>query len=73
MHKLVRHPNYLGEMPVYGSFAMVVWHCVPVLVLAWVWIGVFAVILLMKEASRSRYAEWPPYRRRTWWLIPRVF
>ena len=73
MHKLVRHPNYLGEMLVYGSFAMVVWHWVPVLVLAWVWIGVFAVNMMMKEASLSRYAEWPQYRRRTWWLIPRVF
>ena len=71
MHKLVRHPNYLGEMPVYGSFAMVVRQ--QVLVLAWVWIGVFAVNMLMKDASRSRYAERPPYSRRTWWLIPRGF
>lgn len=57
MCQLVRHPNYLGQMLVYGSFAMVVWHWVPVLVLAWVWIGVFAVNMLMKEARLSRYAE----------------
>lgn len=70
MHRWVRHPNYLGEMLVYGSFALVVWHWVPVLVLLWVWVGVFWVNMAMKEASLSRYVEWAAYRARTWWLIP---
>jgi steroid 5-alpha reductase family enzyme len=26
MCRYVRHPNYLGEMMVYGSFALMVWH-----------------------------------------------
>ena len=43
MFRYVRHPNYLGEMMVYGSFAMMIWHWVPFVVLAWVWIGSFAV------------------------------
>ena len=34
MHRYIRHPNYLGEMMIYGSFAMMVWHWFPVLVLA---------------------------------------
>jgi hypothetical protein len=38
MHRYVRHPNYLGEMMIYGSFAMMVWHWLPVVVLAWVWL-----------------------------------
>jgi protein-S-isoprenylcysteine O-methyltransferase Ste14 len=70
MHRWVRHPNYLGEMMVYGSFAMLVWHWFPLLVLAWVWIGLFAVNMVMKEASMSRYPDWAAYKKRSWWLIP---
>ena len=42
------------------------------MVLAWVWLGVFAVNMVMKEASLSRYPGWPEYRARTWWLVPFV-
>ncbi|MDJ0710786.1 MAG: DUF1295 domain-containing protein [Woeseiaceae bacterium] len=72
MHRHVRHPNYLGEIMIYGSFAMMVWHWLPVIVLAWVWLGLFAVNMTMKEASMSRYPDWAVYKKRTWWLIPRV-
>ncbi|MBX7117832.1 MAG: DUF1295 domain-containing protein [Gemmatimonadaceae bacterium] len=72
LHRWVRHPNYLGEMLVYGSFALVAWHWIPAVVLAWVWLGVFAVNMVMKEASLSRYPGWPEYRARTWWLVPFV-
>jgi protein-S-isoprenylcysteine O-methyltransferase Ste14 len=70
MHRHVRHPNYLGEMLVYGSFALLVWHWIPVVILAWVWLGVFAVNMVVKEASLSRYPEWAAYRARSWWLLP---
>ena len=72
MHRYVRHPNYLGEIMIYGSFALMVWHWLPVVVLAWVWLGIFAVNMLMKEASMSRYPEWAAYKKRTWWLIPHL-
>ncbi len=71
MFRFVRHPNYLGEMLVYTSFAMMVWQWLPVLVLAWVWSGVFAVNMIMKEASMSRYPEWQAYRAHTGWLLPK--
>lgn len=70
VHRYIRHPNYLGEMMIYGSFAMMVWHWLPVLVLAWVWLGLFAVNMALKEASMSRYPEWAEYKRRSWWLVP---
>jgi len=72
MHRYVRHPNYLGEIMVYGSFALMVWHWLPALVLTWVWLGVFAVNMIIKEASMSRYPGWAAYRARSWWLIPFV-
>ena len=70
MHRYIRHPNYLGEMMIYGSFALMVWHWLPVLVLAWVWLGLFSVNMVLKEASMSRYPEWAAYKKRTWWLVP---
>ena len=68
----VRHPNYLGEMLIYGSFGLLAWHWVPVLVLGYIWLGLFAVNMAMKEASMSRYAEWAEYKRRSWWLVPGI-
>ena len=73
MHRWIRHPNYLGEMMIYASFAMMVWHWFPVLILSWVWLGLFAVNMAMKEASMSRYPQWAAYKKKSWWLIPLLF
>jgi len=73
VHRYVRHPNYLGEMMVYGSFALMVWHWWPWTVLAFIWGILFATNMAMKEASLSRYPGWADYRRRSWWLVPYVF
>jgi len=70
MFRYIRHPNYLGEMIIYSSFAMMVWHWITILILAWVWIGLFGVNMILKEASLSRYEEWLAYKKRTWWLLP---
>jgi len=70
MFRYVRHPNYLGEIMIYLSFALMIWQWLPFVILAWVWIGLFATNMVMKEASMSRYPGWVEYRRRTWWLLP---
>jgi protein-S-isoprenylcysteine O-methyltransferase Ste14 len=72
VHRYVRHPNYLGEMLVYGSFALMVWHWWPCVVLAWIWGTLFTTNMVMKEASLSRYPGWAEYKRRSWWLLPFV-
>jgi protein-S-isoprenylcysteine O-methyltransferase Ste14 len=69
----IRHPNYLGEMMIYGSFALLVWHWIPWAILAWVWGGYFSINIIMKERSMSRYAEWSEYKKRSWYLIPFIF
>jgi len=70
MYRFVRHPNYLGEMLIYISFALMIWHWLAVLVLAWIWGGLFVVNMILQEASLSRYPEWAAYKSRTWWLVP---
>lgn len=70
MFRYIRHPNYTGEILIYLSFALMVWHWLPWLVLAWVWIGVFAVNMRVKEQRMARHPGWNEYRARTWWLIP---
>lgn len=72
VYRYIRHPNNLGEMMIYGSFALIAWHWIPAVVLLWVWGGVFAVNMVMKEASLARHPGWAAYRARTWWLIPGV-
>lgn len=72
MFKRIRHPNYLGEMMVYAAFALLVRHWIPWAVLAYWWVCVFLVNMLMIEASLSRYPEWAKYRKETSMLIPWV-
>ena len=73
LFKYIRHPNYLGEIMLYASYAMIVQHWIPWSILGWVWIGVFLVNILQKEASMSRYEEWKEYKRQSGMLIPKPF
>jgi protein-S-isoprenylcysteine O-methyltransferase Ste14 len=73
MFRTVRHANYLGEMLIYSSFAIVAWHWAPWVILAWVWLGYFSVNIYMIELSLSRYEDWADYKKRSWCLIPYVF
>lgn len=68
-----RNPNYLGEMMLYASFAIVAGHWIPWVVLAWVWTGAFLANMLRKDASMSRYPEWAAYKARTGLVFPRLF
>lgn len=73
MFKFVRHPNYLGEMMLYASFALLVQHWIPWVVLAYWWTTVFFVNMLMIESSISRHPEWDAYKARTGRLLPLRF
>lgn len=66
----VRHPNYLGEMMIYGSFAFVSAHWSSWTVVGYVWTTVFVPWMLQKEARMSRHPEWVAYKARSGFLIP---
>jgi protein-S-isoprenylcysteine O-methyltransferase Ste14 len=68
----VRHPNYLGEMMVYASYALLVRHPLPWVLLGWIWTQIFGTNMMMVEASLARYPEWNAYRARTGMLLPRL-
>lgn len=70
VHRYIRHPNYLGEMLIYLSLALMVWHWIPAAILAYVWLGIFLPNILCKEASLSRHPGWDQYRKRSWLLLP---
>lgn len=70
MFARIRHPNYLGEMMIYGSFALVVWHWLPVVILGAIWGTLFASNIAAKEVSLSRHPGWASYKARTGFVLP---
>jgi protein-S-isoprenylcysteine O-methyltransferase Ste14 len=70
MFRYIRHPNYLGEMMIYGSFAMFVWHWLPCVILLWVWNQLFFTNIYLKEKSMEKYQGWQEYKEKTGLLLP---
>jgi steroid 5-alpha reductase family enzyme len=68
-----RNPNYLGELLIYASFALLSMHWIPILVLlAWI-ILVWIPNMLKKDQSLARYPEFSSYKRRSRLFIPFLF
>ncbi len=70
MFKHVRHPNYLGEMMLYSSYALLAQHWIPWVILAYFWTALFLVNMQMIQSSISRYPGWEAYKARTGMLLP---
>lgn len=68
-----RNTNYLGELLIYFSFAMLAMHWLPFVIL-----GLFAAVLFVpnmrkKDESLSRYPEFADYKARSGLLLPQLF
>jgi len=68
-----RNTNYLGEILIYGAFAMLVQHWLPFLILAAFIAGVFIPGMIKKDRSLARYPEFADYKTRSGILLPRLF
>ncbi|MES2127934.1 MAG: DUF1295 domain-containing protein [Pseudomonadota bacterium] len=68
--RYTRNPNYLGEILIYGSYALLASHWLGWLVVLWCWLGVFLPRMLLKDASISRHPGWAQYRARSGMLLP---
>ncbi|KAJ3348926.1 hypothetical protein HDU91_006491, partial [Kappamyces sp. JEL0680] len=70
---IVRHPNYLGELMIYSSFACLTGSLVGFAPLAVFFGALWLPNMLKKEKSLSRFKEWPDYKNRVKGLIPFVY
>lgn len=73
MFALSRNPNYFGEILIYTAFNLLAQHWLPWAACALMWILVFAVNMLHKEASMSRYPEHAAWKKRTGFLVPSLW
>lgn len=67
-----RNTNYLGEVLIYLSFALLVQHWLPFVILAGFVLAMFVPNMLKKDKSLSRYSEFAAYRARTGLLLPKL-
>jgi steroid 5-alpha reductase family enzyme len=67
-----RNPNYLGELLIYGSFALLTLHWLPFGILALFAIAVFLPGMRQKERSLSRYPDFEVYKSQSGFLLPNL-
>jgi len=69
----MRNPNYLGEILIYISYAILPMHWLPFVILAgWVF-GFFAKNMVAKDRSLSRHPGFEEYRKSSGLLFPKLF
>jgi steroid 5-alpha reductase family enzyme len=68
-----RNTNYLGEILIYLSFAMLAQHWLPFVILAAFFLGVFVPNMIKKDKSLSRYPEFAEYQTNSGLLLPKFF
>jgi protein-S-isoprenylcysteine O-methyltransferase Ste14 len=64
-----RNPNFLGEILIYASYALLAAHWLGWLVLAYATLFFYSR-MYVKDASISRYPEWDTYAARSSRLMP---
>jgi len=68
-----RNPNYLGEMMLYGSFALISNRWIPWIILLSVWCFIFSLTMGVKEVSYRKKEGWEQYRKRSYILLPKIY
>lgn len=68
-----RNINYLGELMIYGGFALLTTSWLGFLGIALFFIGAFVPNMVKKDKSLSRYAEFSAYKNKSGLLFPRLF
>lgn len=68
-----RNTNYLGEILIYSSFALLACHWVPWLILAAFVSVVFVPNMRKKDQSLARYPEFASYQAQSGLILPKLF
>ncbi len=69
----VRNPNYLGELMIYLSFALLAEHWLPLAILAAWFCVIWLPNMLKKDRSLRRYPEFAEYKKRTKLILPFIW
>ena len=69
--KNIRNTNYLGEILIYLSFAILSVSFIPFAILALFFFGVFLPRMLTKDKSLTKYASFAEYKRISGLLLPK--
>ncbi|ACB53441.1 unknown [Crocosphaera subtropica ATCC 51142] len=68
-----RNTNYLGEILIYGSFALLTQHWLPFVILGLFISLLFVPNMLKKDKSLSRYPEFEAYQQVSGLIVPKLF
>ena len=68
-----RNLNYVGEMMLYSSFAVLVRRWEVWFIYAYVWAGVFTWRMASKQYSLSQKKGWKEYSKRSWAFLPKLY
>lgn len=68
-----RNTNYLGEILIYFSFALLAQHWLPFVILGGFALGVFLPNMRKKDQSLARYPEFESYQANSGLLLPKLF
>lgn len=68
--RYTRNPNYLGEILIYSSYALLAAHWFAWLIVAYMTFGMSLVRMLIKDARMSRHPGWQEYTSRTGLVLP---
>lgn len=67
-----RNTNYLGEILIYASFALIACHWLPWLILTGFISAIFVPNMRKKDLSLSRYPEFATYRANSGLILPKL-
>ncbi len=71
--RYTRNPNYLGEIMIYSSFAIIVDEYLPWGIFINAWIILFLLRMCFKDWSLSRKLGWKKYKESSWMLLPKIY
>ena len=71
--KTIRNTNYLGEILIYLSFAMLSMSIIPFAILFLFFTFIFVPRMLKKDKSLSKYDSFKEYKLRSGLILPKIF
>ena len=71
--KYTRNPNYLGEIMIYASFALLVGRWEILAYFVFIWAVFFNMRMYIKDLSLMKKKGWEKYSKQSYILLPKVF